>query len=222
MASELPAVSDIAGTLDGAASNIGLARACMWGAYQATAPADRWQRADDDLAAAAAAIETARAQLAAAEKLEAYCTACQVPLLSHSAGWKHWDGSKTYQADHEVCPARRPVGIAAAAAQGDVTCRDLAGFAAVVLGHLREHFTVTAERQVIMLCSEAGEAAGAYARFAGMSRRSGPLSDVAAELADVVITAYLTAEVLGIDLDAAWQAKAEVILARGWKETAGE
>jgi len=71
---------------------------------------------------------------------------------------------------------------------------------------------------VLALAEEAGEFVGAYRRWAGMARRSGPWSEVQAELADVVITAYLTAHVLGIDLDGACQDKAAVISTRGWKD----
>ena len=42
--------------------------------------------------------------------------------------------------------------------------------------------------------------------------------EVEAELADVVITAYVTAAVLGIDLDAAARAKTAVIFTRGWRQ----
>ena len=73
-------------------------------------------------------------------------------------------------------------------------------------------------RQVLALAEEAGEFVGAYRRWAGMARRTGPWSDVTAELADVVITAYLTAHVLGIDLDTACQHKAHIVHTRGWKD----
>ena len=95
----------------------------------------------------------------------------------------------------------------------------LAGFALVVVENLRKYFNVTREQQVIKLCGETGEFAEAYARYAGMARRSGTLEDVAQELADVVITAYIAARVIGIDLDQAWHAKAQVVLSRGWRET---
>jgi hypothetical protein len=51
-----------------------------------------------------------------------------------------------------------------------------------------------------------------------MARRPGPWSDVQAELADVVLAAYVAAAVLGIDLDAACRAKTAVIYARGWRD----
>ncbi len=85
---------------------------------------------------------------------------------------------------------------------------------------LREDFPASTLRvqQVLCLAEETGEFVGAYRRWAGLARRTGPWDDVPAELADVVIAAYTTADVLGIDLDAAWRAKARIILTRGWRE----
>lgn len=57
-------------------------------------------------------------------------------------------------------------------------------------------------RQVLNLVEEAGEFVGAYRRWAGMARRRGTVEDVHAELADVVITAYVTAAELGTNVDA--------------------
>jgi NTP pyrophosphatase (non-canonical NTP hydrolase) len=81
--------------------------------------------------------------------------------------------------------------------------RTLAAFAAACLGHLRKHFDVSLEIQLIQLGAETGEALDAYGRFAGFKRRGGTLAEVGAELADVIITAYITAALLGADLDAA-------------------
>jgi NTP pyrophosphatase (non-canonical NTP hydrolase) len=108
-----------------------------------------------------------------------------------------------------ACPSPRPAG-------------DLAGLAAIVTGHLRDCFdpATLPVQQVLCLAEEAGEFTAAYRRWAGMARRTGAWGDVCDELADVVITAYVTASVLGIDLDDAWRAKAEVILSRGWREQA--
>jgi NTP pyrophosphatase (non-canonical NTP hydrolase) len=96
----------------------------------------------------------------------------------------------------------------------------LTELAEIVAGHLREHFdpATLAVQQVLCLAEESGEFTAAYRRHAGMARRRGTWDDVRAELADVVITAYVTARVLGIDLDAAWREKAEAVLARGWRE----
>jgi len=92
--------------------------------------------------------------------------------------------------------------------------------AARLAARLREHFNpdMLPVQQVLALAEEAGEFTAAYRRWAGLARRSGTWHDVEAELADVVITAYVTAHVLGIDLDAAWRAKAEVVFTRGWRQ----
>ena len=108
------------------------------------------------------------------------------------------------------------------AARADAGTRPpgLADFATIVVEHLREHFDPTglAVQEVLCLAEEAGEFTAAYRRWAGMARRRGTWDEVCAELADVVITAYVTARVLGIDLDAAWHAKADLILSRGWRQ----
>jgi NTP pyrophosphatase (non-canonical NTP hydrolase) len=92
--------------------------------------------------------------------------------------------------------------------------------AAHLAARLREHFDpdMLPVQQVLALAEEAGEFTAAYRRWAGLARRTGTWDDVTAELADVVITAYVTAHVLGIDLDAAWRAKAEVVFTRGWRQ----
>jgi NTP pyrophosphatase (non-canonical NTP hydrolase) len=92
--------------------------------------------------------------------------------------------------------------------------------AARIAAALREHFTPATlpVQQVLALAEEAGEFTAAYRRWAGLARRTGSWHDVEAELADVVLTAYITAAVLGIDLDAAWRAKTEVVFTRGWRE----
>jgi NTP pyrophosphatase (non-canonical NTP hydrolase) len=96
----------------------------------------------------------------------------------------------------------------------------LPAVAAALADRLREHFDpdMLPVQQVLALAEEAGEFTAAYRRWAGLARRSGPWHDVEAELADVVITAYVTAAVLGIDLDAAARAKTEVVFTRGWRE----
>jgi NTP pyrophosphatase (non-canonical NTP hydrolase) len=124
----------------------------------------------------------------------------------------------SYLADRQM--THRAILDRAARADGDNPTPTLAGFAAIVGEHLREHFDPAAlpVQQVLCLAEEAGEFTAAYRRWAGMARRPGTWDEVTSELADVVITAYVTARVLGIDLDAAWHAKAEVILSRGWRQ----
>ncbi len=96
----------------------------------------------------------------------------------------------------------------------------LPAVAASLADRLSEHFdpATLPVQQVLALAEEAGEFTAAYRRWAGLARRTGPWHDVEAELADVVITAYVTAHVLGIDLDAATRAKTEVVFTRGWRE----
>lgn len=73
-------------------------------------------------------------------------------------------------------------------------------------------------RQALCLAEEVGEFIGAYRRWKGLARRAGTFEDVEDELADVVITAYVGAEEIGIDLDAAISAKLDKIFTRGWRE----
>jgi NTP pyrophosphatase (non-canonical NTP hydrolase) len=93
-------------------------------------------------------------------------------------------------------------------------------FAAFAAGKLRENFgaDALAVMSVLNLAEEAGEFTGAYRRWAGLARRAGSREDMEAELADVVLAAYVAAEALEFDLEAAWRAKAEVVTTRGWKE----
>lgn len=73
-----------------------------------------------------------------------------------------------------------------------------------IVNHLRAHGfreQDAVRRQVLALVEEAGEFVGAYRRWAGLARWTGTETDVQAELADVVITAYVTAAELGVTLD---------------------
>lgn len=73
-------------------------------------------------------------------------------------------------------------------------------------------------RQVLNLAEEVGEFVGAYRRQAGLARRSGTAEEMYAELADVVITAFVTAEEFGVDLEALIGQKLAVVFSRGWRE----
>jgi NTP pyrophosphatase (non-canonical NTP hydrolase) len=77
-------------------------------------------------------------------------------------------------------------------------------------------------RQALNLAEEVGEFVGAYRRWKGLARRSGTAEQMCAELADVVITAYVTAEELGIDLDREIADKLKVVFSRGWREQGPE
>ncbi len=74
-------------------------------------------------------------------------------------------------------------------------------------------------RQTLALAEEAGEFVQAARRYLGLARRTGDLDQVAAELADVVITAFVTARAFGIDLPTEITTKAGVIVTRGWRDT---
>jgi NTP pyrophosphatase (non-canonical NTP hydrolase) len=75
-------------------------------------------------------------------------------------------------------------------------------------------------RQTLALAEETGEFVGAVRRHYGMARRTGSFSDVEAELADVVITAFVTAHTMGIDLESALRSKLDIVYTRGWRDTA--
>lgn len=102
--------------------------------------------------------------------------------------------------------------------------RSLKDYADVIRRALWEHFPREEEkvRQVIAMGEEVGEFQGAARRFMQMARRDGPFEDVEEELADVVITSYVTAEVFGIDLERVIERKIRKILTRGYKENRGE
>jgi NTP pyrophosphatase (non-canonical NTP hydrolase) len=76
-------------------------------------------------------------------------------------------------------------------------------------------------RQVLGLAEEAGEFVGAYRRWSGQARRSGTAEEMYEELADVIITAFVTACELGVDIDAVIASKLRKIHTRGWREPRG-
>jgi NTP pyrophosphatase (non-canonical NTP hydrolase) len=73
-------------------------------------------------------------------------------------------------------------------------------------------------RQALALAEEVGEFVGAVRRFAGLARRTGSFDDVRHELADVVITAFVTAHEMGIDLETAIGEKVAMMHDRGWRD----
>jgi NTP pyrophosphatase (non-canonical NTP hydrolase) len=74
-------------------------------------------------------------------------------------------------------------------------------------------------RQVLGLAEETGEFVGAYRRWAGQARRSGTAEEMYEELADVIITAFVTAHELGVDINAVIYHTIRTIHTRGWRET---
>lgn len=75
-----------------------------------------------------------------------------------------------------------------------------------------------ANRQALGLAEEVGEFVGAYRRWSGQARRTDTFEHVSEELADVIITAFVTAEELGIDIADELDKKLKVIFSRGWRD----
>ncbi len=79
--------------------------------------------------------------------------------------------------------------------------------------------TQAVNRNVLALAEEVGEFVGAYRRWSGQARRTGTAEDMWEELADVIITAFVTAQELGIDINAVIAAKLHKVHTRGWRDT---
>jgi len=75
-------------------------------------------------------------------------------------------------------------------------------------------------RQVLGLAEEVGEFVGAYRRWSGQARRRGTAEHMFEELADVIITAFVCAHELGIDIDQVIAAKLATVHTRGWRDEA--
>ena len=86
----------------------------------------------------------------------------------------------------------------------------------------RPDLTEENSRDVQALCvaEEAGEMVGAYRRYTGRARRLGTRKELEHEIADVLITTAVFADIMGIDIDQALGDKLNIIYARGWKEEA--
>lgn len=68
-------------------------------------------------------------------------------------------------------------------------------------------------RQALKIAEEAGEFIAAFNRWNNNSHRTGDVSDVAYEMADLVITTYCLADsIYGIDLDRAIAMKLDIVL----------
>lgn len=76
-------------------------------------------------------------------------------------------------------------------------------------------------RQVMAVAEAAGLLVAAYRRHAGIGQRAGTRDEVATQLAALVITAYVAADSLGVDLTAALETEMAVVHARtdGQRET---
>jgi NTP pyrophosphatase (non-canonical NTP hydrolase) len=74
-------------------------------------------------------------------------------------------------------------------------------------------------QHLLWLGARYGDLTGACMRYLGRSRRGGTLEDVAEAAAGVLAYVHIFSASLGIDLEAAWRAKAAVIAARPWRES---
>lgn len=101
-------------------------------------------------------------------------------------------------------------------------CGSLPRLGAYLAARLDEHFPPDEAhvRQALCLAEECGEYVAAFRRWKGMARRTGTFEAMAAELADVVLVAFTSAQQLGIDLEAEVAAKVTVIQSRAWRESA--
>jgi NTP pyrophosphatase (non-canonical NTP hydrolase) len=101
---------------------------------------------------------------------------------------------------------------------------ELPHIAGVIAEHLRRNGFDPADainRQILNLAEEAGEFVGAYRRWSGQARRTGTAGQMHAELADVIITAFVTAHELGLDvndINEVLAAKLHTVFTRGWRE----
>jgi NTP pyrophosphatase (non-canonical NTP hydrolase) len=97
---------------------------------------------------------------------------------------------------------------------------DLLGAAAkVIMARCRENGAGgTEQAQLMALAEETGEFIGAMRRWRGMARRRGTEDEAKAELADVIISAYAMAEVMGWDVEKITEDKLTKVMSRGWKE----
>lgn len=97
---------------------------------------------------------------------------------------------------------------------------DVSTLATIIMQKCRQYNAGgTEQSQLMAVAEEAGEFIGAMRRWRGMARRSGTEEEAQKELADLAITCYAMADVMGWDLDRLIDTKAEVILNRGWKES---
>lgn len=74
------------------------------------------------------------------------------------------------------------------------------------------------QSQTLCVAEEAGEFVGAMRRWQGMARRSGTEEEAQNELADVIVSAFAMADVMGWDIDSVIRHKLEHIMTRGWSD----
>lgn len=101
----------------------------------------------------------------------------------------------------------------------DTSPSQMTRYAHDIVEHLRANgFTVESQpdRQALALAEEVGEFIQAWRRWRGMARKTGTERNAATELADVIITAYVTAAEQGWDIDEMIYEKLGDIYRRGW------
>lgn len=91
-------------------------------------------------------------------------------------------------------------------------------FPRVILEHLKENGQGTEQGQVYGIAEEAGEFVGAMRRWRGMARRPGTEEEAKEELADVIISSYIMAEILGWSVEEIVRHKLDIVFSRGWKD----
>ncbi|MGH7744247.1 MAG: MazG nucleotide pyrophosphohydrolase domain-containing protein [Candidatus Dormibacteria bacterium] len=94
---------------------------------------------------------------------------------------------------------------------------DMPAIAQEISDNLDKHFPIEERRtrQVLVVVEECGEFAAAFRRANGMARRTGSWEEVRKELADVIISAFVAAHVLNINLEWEVQDKIRTIMSRG-------
>lgn len=98
---------------------------------------------------------------------------------------------------------------------------DLEEAAHIIMSRCRENGAGgTEQAQIMGLAEEVGEFVGAMRRWRGLARRRGTEAQAQEELADVIISAYAMAEVMGWDANALVDIKLAKIFSRPWKEDA--
>lgn len=94
------------------------------------------------------------------------------------------------------------------------------GVFAHIAEEIKRHFpdTDARVRQTIAMAEEVGEFVAEARRYLGMARRTGDIVAVRYELADVIITAYVTAVVFDIPIERMIEEKLQSIQTRGYRD----
>lgn len=97
---------------------------------------------------------------------------------------------------------------------------ELPGITTDIRRRVAEFFSEDDEqpRHVMCVAEKTGEFVQAWRRYYGWARRSGTLGEVSAEWADIIISAFIAADVIGIDPLKSLNAAIEKVYTRGWKD----